>query len=360
MPDLLAAVEHGNLDKNNVDANTGLAVFLSRLPIYYENRLKAGKGPIPGDHIDDPDHYGDWENYNLVYGEWQTSLDVKPLIKTHWHQKSPFNDQAPLINGDTAYAGCTNIAFAQLIAFHRKPNRFRGLTLDWELLTNQKKACDHPIEYRSMVASLCRKIGDATNTTWGTRTHRGGSGASEKMIPKVLSEEMGYSSPSKVEKYNSSSVLGSLEEKNPVPIVLVGYEEKIPEGWWIFKWEAYKSGHTWLMDFLSNIESFLYTKRKPVNLFRQKTNIGHFSIATGGGDRNMMAIIHQESLTCLTLSCGAHHCILVLKKTLATLNMNSPVSEVLDPNCHYEKTKCTHRIAVCSPSSCLHTKDRMG
>ncbi len=264
MPDLLAAVEHGNLDKNNVDANTGLAVFLSRLPIYYENRLKAGKGPIPGDHIDDPDHYGDWENYNLVYGEWQTSLDVKPLIKTHWHQKSPFNDQAPLINGDTAYAGCTNIAFAQLIAFHRKPNRFRGLTLDWELLTNQKKACDHPIEYRSMVASLCRKIGDATNTTWGTRTHRGGSGASEKMIPKVLSEEMGYSSPSKVEKYNSSSVLGSLEEKNPVPIVLVGYEEKIPEGWWIFKWEAYKSGHTWLVD-------GLFEQYRIISIYKKKT-----------------------------------------------------------------------------------------
>ncbi len=34
MPDLLAVAEHGNLDKNNVDANSGFAVFLSRLPVY--------------------------------------------------------------------------------------------------------------------------------------------------------------------------------------------------------------------------------------------------------------------------------------------------------------------------------------
>lgn len=227
MPDLLAVAEHGNLDKNNVDANSGLAVFLSRLPIYYENQLKAGKGPIPGDHIDDPDHYGDWENYNLVYGEWQTFSGENPLIKTHWNQRSPYNDQAPLIYGERAYAGCTNIAFAQLIAYHRKPNSFRDVDLDWDILTDTTKANRESDRFKTMVASLCRKIGDATNTTWGTWAHGGGSGASQEMIPKVLSEEMGYSSPSKVEDYKSGPVLRSLRKASPVPIVLVGYREEL-------------------------------------------------------------------------------------------------------------------------------------
>lgn len=264
MPDLLAAVEHGNLDKNNVDANTGLAVFLSRLPIYYENRLKAGKGPIPGDHIDDPDHYGDWENYNLVYGEWQTSLDVKPLIKTHWHQGSPFNDQAPLINGDTAYAGCVNIAFAQLIAFHRKPDTFRGLTIDWELLTNTTKANQEPNRFKTMVASLCRKIGDATNTTWGTWKHGKGSSAYEKMIPKVLSKEMGYSEPSSVLVFDKIGNSISRSISHSCPVVLSGMRDPYDAGWWIFKWEAYESGHTWLVD-------GLFEQYRIISIYKKKT-----------------------------------------------------------------------------------------
>ncbi len=264
MPDLLAVAEHGNLDKNNVDANSGLAVFLSRLPIYYENQLKAGKGPIPGDHIDDPDHYGDWENYNLVYGEWQTSLDVKPLIKTHWDQNSPYNDQAPLIYGERAYAGCTNIAFAQLIAFHRKPSTFRGLTIDWELLTNPNERLNRPYEFNNMIASLCRRIGDATNTTWGTWKHGKGSSAYEEMIPKVLSKEMGYREPSSVLDYNKIGGTLSSSISQSCPIVLSGMRDPYDIGWWIFKQETYESGHTWLADGV--IEQY-----RIISIYKKKT-----------------------------------------------------------------------------------------
>ena len=48
--------------------------------------------------------------------------ELKPLVQTHWHQGTPFNDQALEIRGEHAAAGCVNIAFAQLIAFQRKTN----------------------------------------------------------------------------------------------------------------------------------------------------------------------------------------------------------------------------------------------
>ena len=249
MPDLLAAVEHGNLDKNNVDANTGLAVFLSRLPIYYENQLKAGKGPIPGDHIDpdEDDLYNPLKDSFPRYGMWESYKLVGPLVKTHWDQGFPFNKQSPEIRGELAAAGCVNIAFAQLIAFHRKPNSFRGLALDWELLTNSKEQAKRLNEFETMVASLCRKIGDATNTKWGL-AKEGGSAANSRDIPKILSKEMGYSHSSSMEDYDTKCVLISLEEENPVPIVVRGDEEKITHGWWIFKYNSYKGGHSWLVD----------------------------------------------------------------------------------------------------------------
>lgn len=101
MPDLLAVTEHGNLDKSNADVPPGLAVFLSRLPIYYENKLKAGKGIIPGDHIDPDDDgpYNPPHDSFSRFGEWLTDKELKPLVQTHWHQGTPFNDQALEIRG---------------------------------------------------------------------------------------------------------------------------------------------------------------------------------------------------------------------------------------------------------------------
>ena len=249
MPDLLAVTEHGNLDKSNADVPPGLAVFLSRLPIYYENKLKAGKGIIPGDHIDPDDDgpYNPPHDSFSRFGEWLTDKELKPLVQTHWHQGTPFNDQALEIRGEHAAAGCVNIAFAQLIAFHRKPNSFRGLDLNWDLLTNPMAYPDHNKEYTTMVALLCRNLGDATGTSWGLASD-GGSGAHESMIPKVLGREMGYTSPSKVEDYCSILVLSSLREQHPVPIVLSGFRENFSFGWWIFKIQIPYKGHTWLVD----------------------------------------------------------------------------------------------------------------
>lgn len=104
-----------------------------------------------------------------------------------------------------------------------------------------------------MVSSLCRKLGDATNTEWGLPEEEG-SGAYNKDIPKILSKEMGYSYPSKKEDYNSNSVISSLKENNPVPIILGGFREENTEGWWIFKYKTYDKGHTWLVDGLCTQE----------------------------------------------------------------------------------------------------------
>lgn len=56
-----------------------------------------------------------------------------PLIKTQWHQDSPYNDLCPELNGKHAVTGCTTIASAQLMNFYGYclPFNISGTTTTW-------------------------------------------------------------------------------------------------------------------------------------------------------------------------------------------------------------------------------------
>ena len=57
----------------------------------------------------------DWYDRN---GENPNAV-VKPLLQTHWHQGSPFNDLFPLVNDVRPPAECNRLAIAQLMKFHK-------------------------------------------------------------------------------------------------------------------------------------------------------------------------------------------------------------------------------------------------
>lgn len=54
---------------------------------------------------------------------WTT---VKPLIKTKWGQNEPYNNLCPMVNGKRCITGCVATAFAQIMYYHRWPQRGNG------------------------------------------------------------------------------------------------------------------------------------------------------------------------------------------------------------------------------------------
>ena len=47
-----------------------------------------------------------------------TSYTYGPLLRTRWHQGSPYNDLCPNIDGENAVAGCTSIATGMLLNYY--------------------------------------------------------------------------------------------------------------------------------------------------------------------------------------------------------------------------------------------------
>ena len=112
------------------------------------------------------------------------STTVEPLLgETAWNQYWPYNLMTPTINGEHCATGCVNTATAQVMYYHRWPERGKGtpsydwngqtLSVDlsqsvyrWDLMTptydsnSSQESCD-------AVALLMRDIGYATNTSYG-------------------------------------------------------------------------------------------------------------------------------------------------------------------------------------------------
>ncbi|MDO5447546.1 MAG: C10 family peptidase, partial [Prevotellaceae bacterium] len=118
--------------------------------------------------------------------------DIAPLIKTHWHQDSPYNLRCPLItsNGNRSIVGCVATAASQVIYYFHKDaaNVMQGSTptytygdapvtesikagtpLKWDLMQNSYSGSE-PQEYRDAVATFCFAVGAGTWLTYGSST----------------------------------------------------------------------------------------------------------------------------------------------------------------------------------------------
>lgn len=140
--------------------------------------------------------------------------------------------KAKRIKGRRAAAGCVNTAFAQILAYHKSPQVFRGFRLFWDELTDL--SLTETASFRYDVAVLFRRLGDATNTKWGL-PEEGGSSANITSIPKVLREEMGYRNSGDLIQYDESMALSEVT-RFARPVVMAGTTE------------AGKPGHAWVID----------------------------------------------------------------------------------------------------------------
>ena len=255
--DILAFTENGNLndsDMNDIE-DTGLAVYLSRLPVFFKeelDRFSIEKDSLE-EVIDEPETYRRKRRtkYSYSFTDWENVNRVPNLVEVKWNQSAPYNNEAPFVqypdgSQRRAVTGCVSTALAQLISAHKYPSNFRGVSLDWDFLTQYPSYAYYVREvesferYNDIVAKLHKKIGDALGNNWGSQT-----GAPLKNISGVL-REMGYSNYSSETNFDTNAAISSIAQRKP--IFLCGYSEKSTSGWWVFKKNQYDIGHAWLGD----------------------------------------------------------------------------------------------------------------
>lgn len=126
--------------------------------------------------------------------------DIPTLVKTHWHQSSPYNDQCPLItsSGNRSITGCVATAASQVVFYHKAelPDSIKydtptysygdapvttsfkaGTPLKWDLMQLSYSGSE-PSDYRSAVATFVASLGAQTWLTYGSST----SGQISKLV----------------------------------------------------------------------------------------------------------------------------------------------------------------------------------
>ena len=237
LPDLLAVVENGHLDPQNVDPRSGVAVFLSRLPIFLARCREKLDPRFPGS---DPDPRLQPVDTTVRDSGWHDCEKTPNYVPVTWGQRAPYNNNAPRINGKPALAGCVAVATAQLLAAHKYPTWYKGMRLDWNLLTKKGYKTDEEVEkFNRQVAHLLRGIGDDLGNDWGI----GGTDARTQYVPDVL-KSLGYTNVPRCETYNFSDIIYSLKQRRPV--ILRGDSEKYTCLFGLITF--YSGGHTWICD----------------------------------------------------------------------------------------------------------------
>ena len=128
----------------------------------------------------------------------QDWVDVSALCDTHWHQSSPYNDLAPLKNGERCMTGCVATAGSQVTYYFRKDNPSQlsydtptygygtpvtvslpaGTPIEW---SQMKKSGSGTAEQNMAVAKLMYALGTSAWLTYGDGDGLATSGHNYKM-----------------------------------------------------------------------------------------------------------------------------------------------------------------------------------
>lgn len=210
-------------------------VISNMLLQYAEDMVEGGGNPSPPSP----------SNLYPQYGEWITVEGVNALLRTKWHQGSPFNDEMPIVRKyvysgpkGRAPAGCIPIAMAQIMAYNGLPKKIRSVSsepMPWDEI---RAACTYetivknPIPYtdvqKKMLSALLRAIAGRTTFVYTTNFSLG--------LPKfafmflVLSE--GYKNVR--EMAYSQRVIEEMLDRNR-PVIVVGFSSDLV-------------GHAWVID----------------------------------------------------------------------------------------------------------------
>ena len=181
-------------------------------------------------------------------GAWEIIQNIEPMVPVKWGQKSPYNDNAPILsNGDHAAAGCVATAIAQVMAYHRYP-----LSYNWDALTQYPYGGWLTPSAKAEIAQLFRTIGDNVYMQWGSQSGALVSDAPDHFL------KMGYSHTGIYQDYDLNSTIQSLSNRSPVIIRGSSQMTCLTYKRWIFFGEERKicavsgGGHAWVIDGVLN------------------------------------------------------------------------------------------------------------
>ncbi len=228
--------------------NSMLPSFVDK---WYENSILLD---IYGNRVPNPLHK---DPDSVILSKTELVDRVKPMIKTLWHQTSPFNDNCDECtsnvngNGGHKYVGCTGVAVSQIVAYHEYPKTIDGITFNYQ---NMKRVCNKDADIASQatqadkeeVAHFVKKMANYCNTNYGCD----GSWSTLTFAKYCFKNKLNYQ---RTEKYTKGAhdrivygwndgykekTVNSLKKRNPV---LVTGGSKTLGG-----------GHAWVCDGYAN------------------------------------------------------------------------------------------------------------
>lgn len=306
--DIYAYSDTGNLCVDDAMENSGFGVFLEGAIELYKNEIASPMSILPDDSlIITPrpglsGEFGDIPDLPLVkidntfylvrYGAYTTSSSKRPLLSIHWDQIYPYNYYCPSCSWDSknekyykgkCAAGCGPIAAAQIMAYHKYPEKYATYlpdwnnktliyteyTFDWDGMLHSFEYNENINTYSQMVARLIREIGRVAKADYGKET--GVTLANiKKMFPKF-----GYNITGA--DYDVDKIKISLDNNRPVYA-----RGQTKSG----------DGHAWVIDGYDyqTLKNIYYNAYEPYNIawvdmVGQRTYV-HCNWGWGGRGRN--------------------------------------------------------------------------
>ena len=209
------------------------------------DKNKDKKGEDPKHRIKEPG----WADYDIKYGDWKIEKLKAPLLKTLWGQSGEYNNSVRLKcnNGEEAPVGCVATAVAQILAYHKKPEKVKGRIMHWEEMTKIDNGHmfsnmdsygirNNPIAKADIQYLLARLGGQDLLDMNYTCSDRGSS--SHIGLADLTFLRLGYEN-TYITDYDSRKVISEIQNNRPVYMkgcdnvkschawVLDGYVEKV-------------------------------------------------------------------------------------------------------------------------------------
>ena len=221
------------------------------------------------------------------------------ILTTNWHQWNPYNSAIVNILGANYPAGCTNIAMAQIFAFHEYPkncqenikkelnNKWSATqnwngNYNWNLMKSNSSASNLSSTGKMMVCALIYQIAEGMNSNYGLKET---TVKTENNVPYLKS--IGYNCD-EMTYYDFNSIKKSID--NNCPVVVAGWSRKRMKEhkflWWTWETvEKYEDGHTWVVDGYCNLQCKAINKNNQNDTHNFTSDFVHCNIGWGD-DKN--------------------------------------------------------------------------
>lgn len=253
---VVAYVPEGHLVGLDDIDNPGFEMYVNRAVSHIQKEVKEQKWInkiVELDQLIKPEDFQRIRFYQ-TYGSWDQYV-LDHLLSTVWHQRSPFNDNAPIMSGVKAPAGCVAIAVGQILSYYENPIQYDWTRINKFANLRYSPSTQEEQEARPLVAKLLRDIGEGVHMNYGPS----GSGASSANALAYM-RSLNFSCEN-LQDYSVSKIKESILNGYPVYIEGFRYKDEVNKTGY--------TGHAWVIDGVG-------VRRRKVECFYGERLIGRY------------------------------------------------------------------------------------